>query len=113
MQPSRHSRISAARQSGHGRSMPRVSPRTYFHTECAACGRKLYVRVEYLGEHVKCLHCGYHFRAADPNSPNGIATEAESVLARAERLLARQKHTTTADPLPENADAPTAYSFLD
>jgi len=113
MHPDRHSRKFARHPSAPARAALRKVPRTYFHTQCAACGRKLYVRVEHLGKQVMCQHCGYHFRAADPSSLDGDATESESVLARVDRLLAQRKHRTDMEPFPDQADGQPVYFFLD
>lgn len=61
---------------------------TYFVQECPTCGRKLEVRVKYLGKQVVCQHCGARFEAYDagtasyPPPPSSI-----SLLERAEQLL--------------------------
>ncbi len=39
---------------------------TYFVQDCPTCGRKLNVRVEYLGRKVVCQHCRAPFVAGDP-----------------------------------------------
>jgi hypothetical protein len=65
-----------------------MSRNTYFVQECPTCGRKLEVRIQYLGKQVVCQHCGAHFEAYDPGSaaypppPSSI-----SLLERAEQLL--------------------------
>ncbi|HVT27192.1 MAG TPA: response regulator [Lacipirellulaceae bacterium] len=65
-----------------------MSRHTYFVQECPTCGRKLQVRVQYLGKQVVCQHCGARFEAYDastasyPPPPSSI-----SVLERAEQLL--------------------------
>ena len=65
-----------------------MSRKTYFHQECPTCGRTLQVRVEYLGRHIACQHCGSQFEACDPStaacppSQSGMA-----MLRRAEELL--------------------------
>ena len=35
---------------------------TYFVQECPTCGRRLQVRVIYLGKRVACRHCGAQVR---------------------------------------------------
>ena len=61
---------------------------TYFVQECPTCGRKLQVRVQYLGKHVICQHCGGRFEAYDASSGNYPPPSSSlSVLARAEELL--------------------------
>jgi hypothetical protein len=43
-----------------------MSPSTYFVQECPTCGRRLHIRVEYLGRRVVCQHCHGALIAADP-----------------------------------------------
>ena len=65
--------------------MPRS---TYFVQECPTCGRNLQVRVEFLGKHVVCQHCGARFEACDPSSAAYPPTNSSlSMLKRAEELL--------------------------
>jgi hypothetical protein len=60
---------------------------TYFLRDCPTCGRKVQIRVEYLGKRVACRHCHAVFEAADPMLlPR--KTENDSILERAEQLLA-------------------------
>jgi hypothetical protein len=63
--------------------MPRS---TYFVQECPTCGRNLQVRVEHLGKHVICQHCGAEFEACEPGSP-APSDSGLSLLERAEQLL--------------------------
>jgi hypothetical protein len=42
-----------------------MSPSTYFIQECPTCGRRLHIRVEYLGRRVVCQHCHGALIAAD------------------------------------------------
>jgi DNA-directed RNA polymerase subunit RPC12/RpoP len=62
---------------------------TYFVQECPTCGRRVEVRVEYLGRHVACEHCQGHFVAEDPNGveSGSVAMAGRDLLARANRLL--------------------------
>lgn len=39
---------------------------TYFVQPCPTCGRKLQIKVEYLGLEVACQHCGANFVSQDP-----------------------------------------------
>lgn len=60
---------------------------TYCNQECSTCGRRLRIRIEYLGHELVCPHCQGHFRpglAADDVVRNRRAC---SVLERANRLL--------------------------
>ena len=65
-----------------------MSNSIYFMQDCPTCGRKLRVRVEYLGKLVVCQHCKSQFQACDPSSgayppeDSGIA-----ILQRADKLL--------------------------
>ncbi len=56
---------------------------------CPACGRRLQIRVEYLGKSVVCQHCGRRFVASDqssaPASPE--LSSVDALLRRAEELL--------------------------
>ena len=41
----------------------------YYVQECPTCGRRLQIRVEYLGRQVVCPHCQAQLTAADPDNP--------------------------------------------
>jgi len=61
----------------------------YFDQECPTCGRRLQVRVEYLGRTVICRHCRGEFEACDPSSPAYPPSESGiRLMQRAEELLA-------------------------
>lgn len=62
-----------------------MSGATYFVQECPTCGRRLQVRLEYLGRVVVCQHCRGEFEATDPSLLGGKDSE---LLSRAEQLLA-------------------------
>ncbi len=65
-----------------------MSRNTYFVQECPTCGRKLEVRVQYLGKQVLCQHCGARFEAYDPGSAAYPPPASSiSLLERAEQLL--------------------------
>ena len=74
--------------------MPNV---TYFSQDCPTCGRKLNVRVEYLGKKVVCQHCNGSFLAWDPEGapPETIkaSLSGTQLMDRAQELidLAEQK----------------------
>ena len=61
---------------------------TYFVQECPTCGRRVQVRVIYLGKRIACRHCSAQFTACDPQSPayppfdSGLA-----LLTRADQLI--------------------------
>jgi hypothetical protein len=61
---------------------------TYFVQECPTCGRKLQVRVEYLGKRVVCQHCRGQFEATDAAGQRRRPSDSSILLARAEELLA-------------------------
>jgi PHP family Zn ribbon phosphoesterase len=66
-----------------------MSNATYFDQECPTCGRRLRVRIEYLGKKVSCRHCHAKFEAWDAAS--GQCPPASSgihLLNRVEELLA-------------------------
>jgi hypothetical protein len=60
----------------------------YFIQECPTCGRRLQIRVEYLGKRVTCQHCRGQFEAIDPASVRGAPPEqTNALLRRADELL--------------------------
>ena len=65
-----------------------MSNSTYFVQECPTCGRRLQIRVEYLGKRVVCEHCQGKFMAIDATSIRcDFAQTGNSLLRRAEELL--------------------------
>jgi hypothetical protein len=65
-----------------------MSRNTYFVQECPTCGRKLEIRVQYLGKQVVCQHCNARFEAYDASSAGYPPPPSSlSVLERAEQLL--------------------------
>ena len=66
-----------------------MSHTTFFVQECPTCGRRLQIRVVYLGRRLFCQHCGGPFLAADPAAaPLRPEPESSPLLERAEQLLA-------------------------
>ncbi len=66
---------------------------TYFIQECPTCGRRLQIRVEYLGRRVVCQHCQGHLIAADAaNARCDRAMAGNALLRRAEELLESVAH---------------------
>jgi hypothetical protein len=59
---------------------------TYFVQECPTCGRRLQIRVEYLGKQVVCQHCRGPLTACDPAS-NRYGQCGSALIRRAEELL--------------------------
>ena len=72
-----------------------MSHTTYYVQECPTCGRRLQIRVAYLGRRLFCQHCGGPFFACDPSGgPALLERTPAQLLERAEQLLAfaeRQK----------------------
>jgi hypothetical protein len=66
-----------------------MSNPTYYVQECPTCGRRLQIRVEYLGRRVVCQHCRGAFIAADPAMRIDCGT---NILERADALLASVAH---------------------
>jgi len=61
---------------------------TFFIHECPICGRRLQVRVEYLGSRVSCRHCGGTFELSPSAEKPASNRPILSLLERAEHLLA-------------------------
>jgi DNA-directed RNA polymerase subunit RPC12/RpoP len=60
----------------------------YYVQECPICGRRLQIRVEYLGRKVVCPHCQGQLTAADPaNQRCDCSESSNALLRRAEELL--------------------------
>jgi hypothetical protein len=65
-----------------------MSNPTYFIQECPTCGRRLQIRVEYLGRRVVCQHCQGHLTAADSvNCRCDSMGRGSPLLRRADELL--------------------------
>ena len=64
-----------------------MSRATFFIRECPTCGRRLQIRVEYLGRTVRCKHCEAQFEASDPSTSSAPAEQGASLLERANQLL--------------------------
>ncbi|MFZ5830945.1 MAG: hypothetical protein ACOY3P_12700 [Planctomycetota bacterium] len=62
---------------------------TYFIQGCPTCGRRLMIRVEYLGRHVVCPHCQGQLVASDPSNPTcgNSPSCGDALLRRADELL--------------------------
>jgi hypothetical protein len=74
---------------------------TYFVRECPTCGRRLEIRVEYLGKKVVCQHCQGRFIAIDPASSRGGPLEhGSALLRRANELLDSMARATPHDSPP-------------
>ena len=64
-----------------------MSCATFFLRECPTCGRRLQIRIEYLGRMMRCKHCDALFNADDPAQPTSADRSRESLLERANQLL--------------------------
>ena len=61
---------------------------TYFTQECPTCGRRLQIRVGFLGKKVICQHCRGELLALDASSNRyPDSRPAENLLRRADELL--------------------------
>jgi hypothetical protein len=70
-----------------------MSNPTYFTQECPTCGRRLQIRVEYLGRRVVCQHCQGHLIAVDPTNARYAREDAgNALLRRADELLETISH---------------------
>lgn len=65
-----------------------MSKATFFVLECPTCGRRLEVRVKYLGRTVVCQHCHGELEAYDPASRSPSLSDSGVLLLRVEELLA-------------------------
>lgn len=77
-----------------------MSNPTYFVQECPTCGRRLQIRVEYLGKKVVCRHCQGSLLAIDPASVRPAAPIHNPLLRRAEELLETVSGGSTAGDVP-------------
>lgn len=65
-----------------------MSNPTYFIQECPTCGRRLQIRVKYLGRKLVCQHCQGSMIAVDPTNLRYDDAELNDVLIRrADELL--------------------------
>ncbi|MBN1395770.1 MAG: hypothetical protein JW959_12175 [Pirellulales bacterium] len=68
----------------------------YFIQECPTCGRRLQIRVEYLGRKLVCQHCQGEMIATDRTNLRRDSAESNNdLLHRANELLetvARRNH---------------------
>lgn len=78
-----------------------MSSSTYFVQECPTCGRRLQIRVEYLGKQVVCQHCQGRFVASDPSNVrvddgqggNALLRRADELLESVDRWKCRSRST--------------------
>ena len=70
-----------------------MSNPTFFVQECPTCGRRLQIRVEYLGRKLVCQHCQGQMIATDPTNLRWDCAESNNVLLhRADELLETVAH---------------------
>ena len=60
---------------------------TYFLQECPTCGRRLQIRVDYLGKRVACQHCQGTFVAAESCLRADAVDQGSALLRCANELL--------------------------
>jgi hypothetical protein len=79
-----------------------MSNPTYFVQECPTCGRRLHIRVEYLGRQLVCQHCQGALTAADPaNVRCDDAASGNALIRRADELLESiARHKVSARQFP-------------
>lgn len=66
---------------------------TFYVQECPTCGRRLHIRVGYLGKKVMCEHCRGSFIARDPDGvADGCTLDGNALLRRADELLESLAH---------------------
>lgn len=71
---------------------------TFYVQECPTCGRRLHIRVEYLGKKVMCEHCRGSFVARDPANASGDCGSS-NLLRRADELLESLAHRYPPGPM--------------
>jgi hypothetical protein len=76
-----------------------MSNSTFFLQECPTCGRRLRIRVEYLGKRLVCQHCCGQFMACDPAS-NRYGSCDSTVIEKAEELLRRAAQNAAQSRFP-------------
>ena len=65
-----------------------MSSSTYFDQVCPTCGRRLMIRVEYLGKRLVCQHCqGKFLASASIGPPCDCSQSGSDLLRRADELL--------------------------
>ncbi len=69
---------------------------TYVLRECPVCGRRLQIRVEYLGSQIACVHCNgkFHVPMTSDQFRPYMASPSPTLMERAEYLLAEDPLST-------------------
>ena len=90
--------------------MPNV---TYFIQDCPTCGRKLNIRVEYLGKKVVCQHCRGPFLAWDPEgAPSDQVNNPQANTVSSSASMSGTKLMDRAQELIEMAEQKIAESRI-
>ena len=86
---------------------------TYFIQDCPTCGRKLNIRVEYLGKKVVCQHCRGPFLAWDQEgAPTGHESNPQSASVTTSASMSGTKLMDRAQELIEMAEQKIAESRI-
>jgi len=72
-----------------------MSRATFFLRECPTCGRRLQIRIRYLGRTVRCTHCNSSFTAYDPMLGAPPSDPQSDLMQRADQLLSQQESLRT------------------
>lgn len=67
-----------------------MSRATFFLRECPTCGRRLQIRIQYLGRTVRCKHCNGSFIAHDPLMGLPTNDPQYEIMQRADQILSQQ-----------------------
>ena len=90
--------------------MPNV---TYFIQDCPTCGRKLNIRVEYLGKKVVCQHCRGPFLAWDQEgAPSDQVSNPQANTVAGSASMSGTKLMDRAQELIEMAEQKIAESRI-
>ncbi len=65
-----------------------MSKPVYYVQECPTCGRRLQIRVAYLGKRVVCQHCLGEFDASDPAGRQDVPSDSSRDILLRDELLA-------------------------
>jgi hypothetical protein len=82
---------------------------TYFVQECPTCGRRLQIRVEYLGKRVVCQHCQGTFAASDSSASRDESGDQGSVLLRRANELLESVALRQSAVAQSSADTPANH----
>ena len=77
-----------------------MSNATYFVQGCPTCGRRLQIRVEYLGRNLVCQHCQGPLVAVDPASARAGYVDRSAALLRRGRVARSGRARLRHPPVP-------------